>query len=100
MPPSAVISIDQGTTSTRVVVMDQSGTIIASAQREHRQHFPRPGWVEHDAAEIWDVTRKVALEALEGAGAGDGSGLPRGVCRGRGVRAGLKRTGVSVLPCA
>ncbi|HRO31137.1 glycerol kinase GlpK [Citricoccus sp.] len=64
MPPSAVISIDQGTTSTRVVVMDQSGSIIASAQREHRQHFPRPGWVEHDPVEIWENTRELSGLAL------------------------------------
>ncbi|MDI3331095.1 MAG: glycerol kinase GlpK [Micrococcus sp.] len=64
MPPSAVISIDQGTTSTRVVVMDQSGTIVASAQREHRQHFPRPGWVEHDPVEIWENTRELSGLAL------------------------------------
>jgi glycerol kinase len=64
MPPSAVMSIDQGTTSTRVVVMDQSGTIVASAQREHRQHFPRPGWVEHDPVEIWENTRELSGLAL------------------------------------
>ncbi len=64
MPPSAVISIDQGTSSTRVVVMDQSGTIVASAQREHRQHFPRPGWVEHDPVEIWENTRELSGLAL------------------------------------
>jgi len=64
MPPSAVMSIDQGTTSTRVVVMDQSGAIVASAQREHRQHFPRPGWVEHDPVEIWENTRELSGLAL------------------------------------
>ncbi|MBI5013427.1 MAG: glycerol kinase, partial [Methylocystis sp.] len=46
-------ALDQGTTSTRFVLMDKSGGIIAKAQREHRQIYPRPGWVEHDAAEIW-----------------------------------------------
>jgi glycerol kinase len=45
-------------------VMDQSGTIVASAQREHRQHFPRPGWVEHDPVEIWENTRELSGLAL------------------------------------
>ncbi|MGD9659229.1 MAG: FGGY family carbohydrate kinase, partial [Methylocystis sp.] len=46
-------ALDQGTTSTRFVLIDAGGDIIAQSQREHRQIYPRPGWVEHDAAEIW-----------------------------------------------
>jgi glycerol kinase len=46
-------AIDQGTTSTRFIVFDSSGAIIASAQTEHAQIMPQPGWVEHDAGEIW-----------------------------------------------
>lgn len=61
---SFVISIDQGTTSTRAVVMGQDGQVVATAQREHRQHFPRPGWVEHDPAEIWENTRELTGLAL------------------------------------
>lgn len=61
---SFVISIDQGTTSTRAVVMGQDGQVVAAAQREHRQHFPRPGWVEHDPAEIWENTRELTGLAL------------------------------------
>lgn len=61
---SFVISIDQGTTSTRALVMDQSGTVVSSAQREHRQHFPQPGWVEHDPTEIWENTRELTGLAL------------------------------------
>ena len=57
-------AIDQGTTSTRFIVFDRSGAIIASAQREHRQIYPRPGWVEHDAGEIWHNTRQVIEAAL------------------------------------
>ncbi len=66
-------AIDQGTTSTRFLVVDESGTVVASAQRPHAQHFPRPGWVEHDADEILANTWAVVAEALEAGGlvAGD-----------------------------
>ena len=57
-------AIDQGTTSTRFIVFDRSGAIISLAQKEHAQIFPRPGWVEHDAAEIWENTQDVVAEAL------------------------------------
>lgn len=60
----AVISIDQGTTSTRVVVMTEDGRLAGSAQREHRQYFPQPGWVEHDPLEIWENTRELTGLAL------------------------------------
>jgi len=59
-----VLSIDQGTTSTRAAVVDDAGRIVASGQLEHRQHFPRAGWVEHDPVEIWDRTREVVAQAL------------------------------------
>jgi len=61
-------AIDQGTTSTRFAVIDRRGGIVALAQQEHRQIYPRPGWVEHDAAEIRDRTFAVVGEALSGAG--------------------------------
>ena len=64
-----VAAIDQGTTSSRCIVFDASGTIVAVAQREHRQIFPRPGWVEHDAEEIWDCVRQVTREAVGEVGA-------------------------------
>jgi glycerol kinase len=64
-----VAAIDQGTTSSRCIVFDAAGTIVAVAQREHRQMFPRPGWVEHDAEEIWDCVRQVTREAVDEAGA-------------------------------
>ncbi|MDP2709809.1 MAG: glycerol kinase GlpK [Solirubrobacteraceae bacterium] len=67
-----ILAIDQGTTGTTCLVFDESAQPIGRAYREFRQHFPRPGWVEHDAAEIWEVTRAVALEALDDAGVGGG----------------------------
>ena len=67
-------AIDQGTTSTRFMIFDSEGNIVSSAQMEHRQIFPRPGWVEHDAEEIWNNTCAVMKTALERAGL-DGSKL-------------------------
>ncbi len=57
-------AIDQGTTSTRFLIFDRAGRIAASAQREHRQIYPQPGWVEHDPEEIWLRTREVIAEAM------------------------------------
>jgi len=65
-----VAAIDQGTTSTRCILFDHDGEIVAVDQREHRQIFPKPGWVEHDAAEIWAKTQAVVAGALAGAGLG------------------------------
>ena len=65
--PSYVGAIDQGTTSTRFIIFDRAGKIIAQAQREHEQIYPRPGCVEHDASEIWRNTRLVIADALSGA---------------------------------
>ncbi|MEK7252381.1 MAG: glycerol kinase GlpK [Actinomycetota bacterium] len=62
-------AIDQGTTSTRFVVVDRSGRIVGIDQREHAQIYSRPGWVEHDAAEIWRVTQAVVAGGLAAAGA-------------------------------
>ncbi|MBF6177842.1 glycerol kinase GlpK [Nocardia otitidiscaviarum] len=59
-----VAAIDQGTTSTRAMIFDHAGTVIAVDQREHSQIFPRAGWVEHDPAEIWENTRAVVAGAL------------------------------------
>ncbi|PWK82885.1 glycerol kinase [Lentzea atacamensis] len=61
---SYIAAIDQGTTSSRCIVFDQSGGIVSVAQREHRQIFPRPGWVEHDATEIWTNVQAVVRDAL------------------------------------
>jgi glycerol kinase len=57
-------ALDQGTTSTRFIVFDRSGRIVSSAQREHQQIYPRPGWVEHDPDEIWLRAQQVIAEAM------------------------------------
>jgi glycerol kinase len=67
--PRVILAIDQGTTGTMCLVFDDQAEVIGRAYREFEQHFPRPGWVEHDAAEIWEVTQAVAGEALADAGA-------------------------------
>jgi len=69
-----ILAIDQGTTGTTCIVFDERGRIAGRAYSEFQQHFPRPGWVEHDANEIWDVTQRVARSALDDAGI-DGRGL-------------------------
>ena len=63
-----ILALDQGTTSSRAIVFDQSGAIVAVAQQEFRQIFPKPGWVEHDANEIWATPSSVATDALQKAG--------------------------------
>jgi glycerol kinase len=64
-----ILAIDQGTTGTTCLVFDEEAELIGRAYREFEQHFPKPGWVEHDAAEIWESAKAVANEALEDAGA-------------------------------
>ncbi|NTW44378.1 MAG: glycerol kinase, partial [Anaerolineaceae bacterium] len=61
-------AIDQGTTSTRFIVFDQNANIVASDQKEHRQIYPSPGWVEHDALEIWSNTQDVIQNAMRKSG--------------------------------
>lgn len=63
-----VAAIDQGTTSTRCILFDRGGRMVACDQREHRQIYPQPGWVEHDAQEIWRITQAVIAGALATAG--------------------------------
>jgi glycerol kinase len=63
-----ILALDQGTTSSRAIVFDQSGNIHSLAQKEFQQYFPQPGWVEHDANEIWATQAGVAAEALTKAG--------------------------------
>lgn len=63
-----VLALDQGTTSSRALIVDHSGNVCATAQKEFRQHYPRPGWVEHDPIEIWSSQASVAAEALAIAG--------------------------------
>ena len=63
-----VLALDQGTTSSRAIVFDRKGRIVASAQKEFRQIYPQPGWVEHDAGEIWSTQLSCAQAALRQAG--------------------------------
>ncbi len=63
-----ILAIDQGTTGTTCLVFDAEGQVAGRAYAEFEQHFPQPGWVEHDAGEIWEVTRRVAIEAIADAG--------------------------------
>ena len=60
-----ILALDQGTTSSRAIIFDQQGSVVATAQQEFRQIFPRPGWVEHDAREIWATQLSVAAQVLE-----------------------------------
>lgn len=64
MTKGYIAAIDQGTTSSRCMIFDEAGGVAASAQVEHRQHFPKPGWVEHDALEIWANVSGVVSAAL------------------------------------
>jgi len=63
-----ILAIDQGTTGTTCLVFDREGAVAGRAYSEFQQFFPQPGWVEHDADEIWEVTRRVAREAIADAG--------------------------------
>jgi len=58
-------AIDQGTTNSRFIIFDRSGRIVSTAQKEHRQIYPQPGWVEHDPEEIWRATQEVIQEAMQ-----------------------------------
>ncbi|MFO0120113.1 MAG: FGGY family carbohydrate kinase, partial [Burkholderiales bacterium] len=59
-----VLALDQGTTSSRAILFDRRGTPRAVAQKEFRQHFPQPGWVEHDPLEIWATQRATIAEVI------------------------------------
>ena len=62
-----MLAIDQGTSSSRALVFDQAMNVVASAQQEFEQHYPRPGWVEHDPEEIWASVVKVSRDAIKAA---------------------------------
>jgi len=97
--PVYVAAIDQGTTSTRCILFDRSGLPIASSQREHRQIFPRAGWVEHDPLEIWRNTEAVIAEALAAAGVGAGGLAAVGITNQRETTVVWnRRTGEPVTP--
>ena len=72
-----VMALDAGTTSNRCILFDEKGRICSVAQKEFTQYFPQPGWVEHDADEIWSTQLGVAVEAMSkiGAEAGDSAAI-------------------------
>ncbi|MHB1614828.1 MAG: glycerol kinase GlpK [Actinomycetes bacterium] len=78
-----VMAIDQGTTSSRAILFDHNGRLVALAQREHRQFFPRPGWVEHDAAEIWHNVCRAITQAMAQAGISPGQVASLGIANQR-----------------
>ena len=63
--PKYIAAIDQGTTSTRCMIFNQGGNVISADQKEHQQIYPKPGWVEHDALEIWERTKEVIAGAMQ-----------------------------------
>ena len=60
-----ILALDEGTTSCRAVIFDETGAVCGIAQQEFQQHYPQPGWVEHDADEIWAAQLRVARELIE-----------------------------------
>ena len=64
MPTGYILSIDQGTTGTTILLMDAEGEIVGKESREFTQYYPKPGWVEHDAIEIWEVTCQVVVDLV------------------------------------
>ena len=65
MSEQYVAAIDQGTASSRCLIFDRSARVVSIAQKEHQQFFPRPGWVEHDAEEIWRNVEEVVRDAVD-----------------------------------
>ncbi|TVQ34014.1 MAG: glycerol kinase [Geminicoccaceae bacterium] len=80
---SHVLAIDQGTTGTTVLVFDRAGNVAGRAYSEFTQHYPRPGWVEHDAQEIWEVTMRVVAAGLRDAKIGSGDVAAIGITNQR-----------------
>ena len=81
--PDFILALDQGTTSSRAILFDRQGHIRTTAQREFEQHYPKPGWVEHDPEEIWESQHAVMLEALANAGANGGDVAAIGITNQR-----------------
>ncbi|MEU4236262.1 glycerol kinase GlpK [Actinoplanes sp. NPDC026619] len=94
-----ILAIDQGTTSTRCILFDRRATVVAVARAEHPQSYPRPGWVEHDAARIWRDTQKLIKRALASAGIGSDQIAAIGIANQRETVVVWDRmTGVPVAP--
>ena len=68
MQDQYILALDQGTTSSRAILFDREGKIVSVAQKEFRQIYPQPGWVEHDPQEIWSTQTGVATECMMRAG--------------------------------
>src|SRR6266508_690316 len=83
MADQYVLSIDQGTTSTRAMIFDHAGRVVSSDQVEHRQILPRAGWVEHDPVEIWKNTREVIGGAVARANLNSGNIVAIGITNQR-----------------
>jgi glycerol kinase len=62
--PDFILSLDQGTTSSRAIIFDHGGKIVSVAQKEFKQHYPNAGWVEHDPLEIWSSQASVLTESI------------------------------------
>ena len=77
------MALDQGTTSSRAIVFSENGEILGSAQEQFAQHYPQPGWVEHDAEEIWQTQLQCARLALERAGLAAGELAALGIANQR-----------------
>ena len=94
-----ILALDQGTTSSRAILFDREQTLVQVAQREFTQHYPKPGWVEHDAEEILSIQLQVAREALEKAGAAAGDIAAIGITNQREtVVVWDKKTGAPICP--
>lgn len=78
-----IITIDQGTTGSRVFLISEKGEVLSSAYEEFTQYFPRPGWVEHDAEEIWGSVERLIVRALESAGLNGGDAAAIGITNQR-----------------
>jgi glycerol kinase len=96
---SFVLAVDQGTTSTRCILFDRRATVVAVTRAEHPQSYPRPGWVEHDAARIWRDVRRLIGRALSEAGIGPDQVAAIGVANQRETTVVWERaTGIPVAP--
>ena len=94
-----ILALDAGTTSSRSLIFDERGQVAAQAQREFTQHFPQPGWVEHDAQEIWETQRSTMIEALRAARLGPGDIAAVGISNQRETTVLWERaTGAPVAP--
>jgi glycerol kinase len=94
-----MLALDQGTTSSRAIVFDDRGMVVASAQREFAQHYPQPGWGEHDPETLWRTQSAVAVEALAHASIGARDVAALGIANQRETRLlWERRTGEAVAP--